>query len=319
MRTLATFHCVVSITTAAAFLTACGGSASPTGATNPTSQTSAAATQSDLLYASRSSAGTVSVFAFPSGQKVSELTGITNPEGLCSDASGNVYVTTDSGFIYEYAHGGTSPIQSFSDPDSSQSGCAVDPTTGDLAVTNLHDSAGNGDVVVFHSGSQKPKTSRFKNTAEFLYCAYDESGNLYASGETWHGLPFLVRLPKGGTKLELLKTSQPIWARSIQWVKNRLLIGAATFKHTGAVSIYPVAVSGDTGKVEAPIQLQSAFGAFGFDQYWTHSNVIVGSGRVDRKGALLFWNYPQGGKPIKAISSSSEDLFSGVTVSVGAR
>lgn len=51
---------------------------------------------------------------YPAGEQVGELEGFpAPPAGLCSDPSGNIYVTTDGdgqninqSYVYEYAHGG---------------------------------------------------------------------------------------------------------------------------------------------------------------------------------------------------------------------
>lgn len=53
------------------------------------------------------------------------------PMGLCSDVSGKVWIVSDSAspVIIEYAHGGTTPIATLSDPDGQPEGCAVDPST----------------------------------------------------------------------------------------------------------------------------------------------------------------------------------------------
>jgi len=66
---------------------------------------------------------------------------LANFTGLCVDAQGNVFVPTwqgesgTRGYVYEFAHGGSTPIATLSDPGGAF-GCSVDLTTGNLAVTN---------------------------------------------------------------------------------------------------------------------------------------------------------------------------------------
>jgi hypothetical protein len=169
MITLARY--VLSISVAVAFLVGCGASQPPiasgampqsrrigTNASRGGSWMLAEAKSEDLLYASRYSAG-ISVYSYPSGQKVGQLNGIANIRGLCPDADGNVYVTSEPGAVYEYAHGGSKPINTLTDPGSAY-GCAVDPRTGDLAVTNYSTQGSDyGDVAVFQNGSGTPTTS----------------------------------------------------------------------------------------------------------------------------------------------------------------
>lgn len=85
---------------------------------------------------------TITVYSYPKGKLVGTLSDFEKPYGECVDKSGNVYIT-DSSFarIYEYAHGGTKPIHTLKDPEYQPYGCAVDPTTGDLAVANYSDAS----------------------------------------------------------------------------------------------------------------------------------------------------------------------------------
>lgn len=95
----------------------------------------------NLLYVSDQDApGKLLAFSYPQGELVGEVTVPSDyPGGLCSDSVGDVFVTTfgpySQSYVYEYAHGGTEPIATLVDPGDSN-GCAIDPKTGNLAVTN---------------------------------------------------------------------------------------------------------------------------------------------------------------------------------------
>jgi DNA-binding beta-propeller fold protein YncE len=72
---------------------------------------------------------------------VLQLSDSNNPFGECVDKTGDVFVAEFGGnagtaAILEYAHGGTSPIATLSDPGYHPESCSIDPTTGNLAVTN---------------------------------------------------------------------------------------------------------------------------------------------------------------------------------------
>jgi len=55
------------------------------------------------------------------------LTGLPDPQGECVDKKGDVFFTTfASQEIIEYAHGGTSPINTLSNPGQYMEGCSVD-------------------------------------------------------------------------------------------------------------------------------------------------------------------------------------------------
>ena len=70
-----------------------------------------------------------------------QLSDSNSPYGECVDKAGDVFVAdfggnTGTPAILEYAHGGTKPIATLSDPGYYPESCSIDPTTGNLAVTN---------------------------------------------------------------------------------------------------------------------------------------------------------------------------------------
>lgn len=102
---------------------------------------------SKLLYAGEGQ--TVEVYLFSQGRLVGNLGGFQRADGLCTDEAGDVFVTDEfAGTITEYAHGGTEPLRSFADLGAAPYGCAVDPNSGDLAVSNTGDTA-MSDIVVY--------------------------------------------------------------------------------------------------------------------------------------------------------------------------
>jgi hypothetical protein len=82
-----------------------------------------------LIYISDD--GTNDVYAYtPKGKLVGTLTGFNSPAGECVDTAGDVFiVNSNTSQILEYAHGGTTPIATLSDPGYYPNGCAYDPTT----------------------------------------------------------------------------------------------------------------------------------------------------------------------------------------------
>ena len=96
------------------------------------------AKSSDLVYTSDFE-GNVYVYTLPALTFVGELAALgANTVNLCSDAKGHVFVPVQnggSGEVLEFEHGGTTPIASISDTYEPLS-CAVDPSSGDLALAN---------------------------------------------------------------------------------------------------------------------------------------------------------------------------------------
>jgi hypothetical protein len=139
----------LGIGVAAALLSACGASQPPIGAPGAMPQSLGTsthlmrrpswmapdATRKNLLYISDVGTNDVYVYESLSLKLAGTLTGFSEPQGECSDAAGNVWITnTNMSQIIEYAHGGTTPIATLSDPYEFPVGCAVDPRSGNLAV-----------------------------------------------------------------------------------------------------------------------------------------------------------------------------------------
>ena len=87
---------------------------------------------SDLIYMVLGN--TVGIYNF-SGDQVGALKGFEGVAGLCSDTQGNVWVTYGNSLL-EYTHAGTVPIAQVYLPSGyGAESCAVDPSSGNLAVT----------------------------------------------------------------------------------------------------------------------------------------------------------------------------------------
>src|SRR6516162_8761686 len=91
----------------------------------------------DLLYVSHRD-GRVYAYAFSAGNLQGRLTDV-QAGGLCSDRNGDVFIP-ERNQIREYAHGGTRPIAVFRNTFGTVFHfCAVDPASGDLAVSGSAD------------------------------------------------------------------------------------------------------------------------------------------------------------------------------------
>ncbi len=141
-----------SVAAIAVLFTGCSGSQPPIGAPGAMPQTPAIAAHADrgrswmlpeaksasqLLYVTSYQTNDVSVLQLPHGKLVGTLTGFDAPSGECTDTKGDVFITDlEASQIWEYKHGAQSPKDILYDPDYAPLGCSVNPTTGDLAVSN---------------------------------------------------------------------------------------------------------------------------------------------------------------------------------------
>ena len=312
----------------AALLAACGGQQSLLGGTGA-AQTSVAAHKSargpswmepgaasgELLYVS-DNGGNVYVFSYPAGKLVGRLTDARSPSGLCTDKAGHVFVPdTNAEDVLEYKHGGTKPIATLNDFGYYPEGCAVDPTTGNLAVTNYvkPPSLGPGNVAIYPN-EQAPATSyQDADFAAYLFCGYDTKGNLYVDGvNNGTTATEFAELPAGGSTLATVTLNQSIgFPGGVQWDGKYVALQDVTND-----VLYRFKISGSTGTVTSKVQFSGQHSEL-LSQFWLQgSTIIVPDGSLYRQAHQVgFWAYPAGGAPTKRVRvNGSTELF-GTTVS----
>jgi hypothetical protein len=249
-----------------------------------------------LLYASDSAADVVDVFSYPRGKLVGTLTGFQTPQGMCVDKSGNVFIT-NSGLaeILEYAHGATTPIATIADPGETPIGCAVSPTNGDLAATNIFDSSyTNGSLSLYRHARGNPKKYTDSQMIADYFCGYDAHGNLFVDGTMPGTFAFaFAELPKGGKSLQNITLNQTIGGPGgVQWDGKYVAIADQE-----APVIYQFTVTGSSGTEEGQTQTQ---GSSDVVQFFIKGNKVVGPNATS--GQVMYWAYPAGGEQKKIIS-----------------
>lgn len=281
----------------------------------------------DLLYISDVTAQVVFIYAYRKGHKlVGMLTGFFNPEGLCVDKAGDVWVTNDTSEgvhqITEYAHGSTTQMQNLNDPDGRANGCSVDPKTGDLAVANFWGpTEGTGNVAVWHNAAGNPVSYSNPNIHWYYYCGYDDKGNLFVDGETEASVFGLGEVVKGGHALKFIPINETIYLPGgVMWDGKYLAVGdQVAVKRNFYSTIYQFDIKNHVGTEKGATELVQ--GGSQVAQFWLPG---VGSGRKAHEatrvigptqsgGTTLFWNYPAGGYPMQTISGESSPI--GVTIS----
>jgi hypothetical protein len=327
MRTSFSFPYVLTLGAAMAILAACGGGSS--GFSPTAAQPGAAArgvhpdhgrswmspeakTAKELLYVTDSDTYDAYVFSYPKGTLVGTLTNQNNPAGMCSDKKGDVYITQlyGGGNVVEYAHGGTTPIKTLSDPSYEPGACSVDPKTGNLAVANIvSDSFGEGTLMIFTNGSgsgtlYSPPASGSWFSVNTV--GYDDKSNAYFAGSCNSTFCAGV-LPAGSSSTENVSLNEgPSGAGSVQWDGKYL-----TYSDSNNGTVYRYTFSGTNGTKVSSTTLD------GLGQYvqgsWIKGKVIVApySG-----GALVSsYAYPGGGKAKKTISGYPIENPFGVVIS----
>ncbi len=305
---------------ALAFLAGCGGQAVTTGAVSGAAMPQAAHGQSwmspeakhdDLMYVAGLS-GESYVLSYPQGKLVGTID--VSAASACSDSAGNVYLPVQN-TVLKYAHGATVPSATLSLPYNGYS-CAVDPLTGDLAVTL----SSNRSVAVFAAATGTPTTYQVNLTDYF--CGYDDQGNLFVDGWTPSTLLGLAVLPSGGSMFSNISINPYITYApgQVQWDGQYVTIQVGAGQHKPqAFAIYRLAISGDEATIVGATQIKGLKHMAA--QSWIYGNtVIMPYGIQDvRFPNIGFWRYPQGGRPTREIKNVAGKFanFSGVTLSVG--
>jgi hypothetical protein len=156
--------------------------------------------------------------------------GFSEPQGLCSDRDGDVYVAnTANSTIDEYAGDGTF-LRSLKDAKKYPLFCAVDPKTNTLAVRNIiSTSGGPGGVVLYANASGTPQPfsdPNFSQINSLVY--YGETGKLFYTGDLTSGPPALGSYYNGQYKVVTIKGPgfEPGWI--LYAAKTKSLVVANT-------------------------------------------------------------------------------------------
>lgn len=226
-----------------------------------------AAKASSLLYVSNSGNGTVTVYSYHAGTnlKMVGTLAIPEPSGVCSDKAGNVWVGSQHGrALHEFPHGGTKQIRLIKLGQGFPAGCAVDATSGNLAVAvnrpNQKFVGHDAYVDVFASGSPYPTQYVFsQGFYSVSFPAYDDKGNLFVDGTICvtnpsycyappNQPPGLFKAPKGAStfyKVDLkgVAFNNPT---GLAWINPTLLVAESSYQSNGTSVGYKLLVRDST-------------------------------------------------------------------------
>lgn len=257
-----------------------------------------------LIYASDAASGTVDVYNYKRPKKLlGQITGFQLPFGECSDALGHVFVTDyDAADIVEFDHGSTTPVKTLSDSWGSPIGCSVDPTTGNLAISNY---SNPGNVSVYVKGSWLHWYITYWQ--KYWSPGYDNQGNLFVQGLYDDGTPRFDELPAGGTYFSDISLDFTINNPGSVMFDGTYM--ALTDQEYGGrqsqAGIYRVSISGSTGTAVSSIELTDTCSPSGpftvMYQPWIYKGNVV-SGNLYCPSRFGYWSLADGGSPAKVIS-----------------
>lgn len=310
---------VVSVAT---FLVACssGGSSIP----NPVSESAVTrGASADLIYASGADGTHIYILSYPEMKLVRKFAppaGTLSLQGLCSDTSGNVYVTSvmkgsgsgrPSGHLYEYAHGGTKIVKTLTFYDTAPFGCSVDPKSKTLAISTVGLDTNHGEVWTYAPGSKYGKQYAVNDTQNYYYCAYDGSGNLFVDGQGYGTQMYLDEVKSGASQMSELTLDKYVSVSGmgqLQWDGAHM-----TLERFTAGAIDRLSVSGSQVKVVGKSPL---YGWSGVALSTISGKTVIIPTGVSQT-SIGVWTYPSGGKPQKTLSSPAGLVA--LTISTGSR
>jgi hypothetical protein len=265
---------------------------------------------SQLLYISDSGTNDVYVYSYPKGKLVGTLTGFSEPQGECSDSSGNVWIANTAGSnLLEFAHGGTHPIATLSDPGQFPAGCAVNLKSGDLAATNIISTTGGaGSISLYKGATGTPKIFSDPTFIEMFFDGYD-GNTLYSSGFNTSGVPSETSMNPKGKFTDLTFVGATVNFPGSVGFDRGLWIADQSGSGGNSV-IYQVTRSGSTLTVTGTTQLLGSGDCVQLTVF-KKTAICPDAANFD----ILFYHYPAGGNPYKIIKGAFS-LPIGSTISV---
>lgn len=261
--------------------------------------------KASVLFVTDAGAGETYMFDLATLALAGTITGFVQPQGECADSKGNVWIAdTAAQTVYEVSHEGR--LENELTDTSYPLSCAWDATTGDLAVTDqLGPNGGNGNVAIYKNGAY---SIAYMNAKVFYYnfAAYDANGNLFVDGRTSSGAFALMKVPKGSTKMQVLKVTggKIYFPGMVQWDKsaNDLIVGDQSCRNAYASCLHTLSVQQIKATITSTISLQDSGGGTVCDlvQGDVYGGRLFGSDYDfcgSQPSTTYAWPYPVGGAP----------------------
>lgn len=301
LKLLEQARCAACLSAFAFAFSACAANQPQTTPSLPAAPTASRAGGSggDLLYVGARREGTI--YSYPGGSLVGNFTTPASIHGMCADAKGNVFVVAGkngskpsaAGYVYEFAHGGTSPISTLALPARQiPASCSVDPTTGDLAVTSYDGKDFAPEIEIYFGGTGTPATYTSKVIGAIPQAAYDASGDLFVTSGNNKG----VELLPGSAKLVTITFDQTLGGVDhVQWDGAHFALqsyqNSQHNKERLLEHIYRLQISGHRATILGLSHFKNWLTRYA-GQSWIDGDTIVAT----PGNYIAFWKYPQGGQ-----------------------
>jgi hypothetical protein len=234
-------------------------------------------------------------FDYPKGDSsIGEISGVIDAQGECGNALYGAAkrdfwaVAAGADEIEEFTVGGAGPIKTLIESAGEPAGCAMDPSTQNLAVTLL----GTGDLVIFRHASGTGTTVPDGLDSTY-FDGYDNKGDLFVDGITESDTYGVDEMAAGSSSFKPVTLSGTIeFPGAVQYDGKYI-----TIDDQEAHAIYGYACSGMSCKLKRTVSLS---GSSDCVQTW------IGNGDVfcpdAGNEAVEVYKYPAGGSPIASLT-----------------
>jgi hypothetical protein len=266
----------------------------------------------------------VDMYSLPDFKLKGTITGFNEPQGMCSD-KGNVWVAnTGTEQVMELSRTGK-VLATIDDSVGYPVGCAYDPATGDLAVTNIFGFEGAGQILVYPSPSSTPKELAIANGYYYYFAGYDTKGDLFVSGKNSSGDFLLGEVPPGKTIGNVITISGGTiyFPGFVQWYKpgNYVAVADQLCGDTEAACVYWVQISGSEGTITGKTTFLNPSGGSVCDMVQGEIDPVfeknLVGGDYEYCGAAPTsagrWLYPAGGEPTNYSTNFSEPIGAAIS------
>jgi hypothetical protein len=270
------------------------------------------AKKSDLLYVADALGDDVYVYSCPQRKLEGTLTGFQAPNGACVDKVGNVFIANlNAHDILEYPHGGARLVATLSDPGNYPIDCSVDPTSGNLSVTNAgFFGSEEGGVAIYKNATGPPTFYTDPDIYDYRYCGFDNHGNLFVDGEVEGPVFRFAELRKGSHTFTNISLNQSIqYPGGVLWDGAHVAVANAGDGARDIPTIYEFAISGNRGTEVGYTPLVGSDSVF---QFWIQGDTVIAP---DSGGSqeVRFYNYPAGGSARKLLTGFIEPAGAAVS------
>jgi len=204
-----------------------------------------------ILFVSDSGTEDVYMYSLPAMKLKGTLTGFSEPQGMCSDTKGNVFVdNTGTTQVLEISRTG-SIVNTFTDTLGYPVGCAIDPATGNLAVANIFGFSGPGQVLIWAGANPSSTPTAVSNPGQYFYYfdGYGPGSSLWVSGRDSYGTYMVSGCGASSCSTIPLSGGTIYFPGGVQWDNSRgewVLFDQLCNDSNEACS-YPVSGSGVLG------------------------------------------------------------------------